>query len=342
MPRNDNKENISAAQEEQSMSEEIPDQPPRVPKMDFSLPPTDTPKPPPEFTRLKPPVPSYPPSPPAYPYPPFSPQSLPPSVPPSPIIIREEPETFNHFLINMGVPIPENPVLFDRAFELYQLGYDRDALAICKCGVSKYVRDRYVRKLFCNHRLCPVCSELKWKRYSSQILFALHKMKSPHVYIFSVRSKGFKDLKQTVDVLRKSLSRLKGLKHFKEDVRSAAGAVETELAQHRKGWLVHCHLILDVDELDLEYIKKKWKQYTNGKGYFKPHEHCEVEEPYILNLAEYISKPDTRCPAPNILSLDELRALYHGFKGRRVPIVWGTGGSKNEPAIKKEGKSRLH
>ena len=30
MPRNDNKKNISADQEEQSMSEEIPDQPPRV------------------------------------------------------------------------------------------------------------------------------------------------------------------------------------------------------------------------------------------------------------------------------------------------------------------------
>ena len=261
--------------------------------------------------------------------PPYSPPSgMPPMTPPKlpqpriHINNREVPQAFYNFLQAKKISIPEDRRVLDRCEELFEMGFTKDALKISQCGVSRFIGGRYVKHLYCNHRLCPICANTKWRRYSSAILAQINKMSSPHVYIFAVRSNGLNDLAYSLDRLHEGLTKLRAMPYFRENVKSAAGAVEAELTGRQNRWLVHCHLILDVDNLNEKKIRKFWKDHIGNNGYFKPHENCEVQLSYAHKLAEYISKPHTRCPDPYDYPPEAFEALYHGLKWRRIPIIW--------------------
>jgi len=242
---------------------------------------------------------------------------------PAPINSWEKQESFEQFLVSNKIQTPENIEIYNRGFELFILGFERDAKSICRCGNSRIARGRYIRTSYCNHRLCPVCSKRKWEEYTSKIIHVVKNMEYPHIYIFAIRSENLRTLEKTVKRLRASLKRIRRLKYFRENVKSCAGAVEVALKDNELGWYVHCHLVLDVNDLDLKYVKAKWKKYAKEGAEFKPQKNCDVNMFYLRQLAKYISKPNTRCPTPITYSLEQLRELYYGFKGKRVPVIWG-------------------
>jgi hypothetical protein len=109
-------------------------------------------------------------------------------------------------------------------------------------------------------------------------------------------------------------------------VKSAVGGIEPKLANSGHGWVVHAHLVLDVEGLDEKLVAREWRQLTDGLGTFKFHEgDPTVSRANIEAVSFYITKSRDWSPMPGTLTSAELSELLAGICGRQVLVEWKTG-----------------
>lgn len=153
-------------------------------------------------------------------------------------------------------------------------------------------------------------------------------MSNPLLVLLSLRSRGLWDLAPTITRYRQCLARLRRRKCFRL-VRAGIGAIETKLTEDADAWNVHAHLVLDVDDLDVEEVKRVWHELTDGLGTFSPDQTdpC-LHRTHVRRLATYATKADTWSPVPGDLDLKRLELLRSAIKGRRLLIEWGHKGDR--------------
>jgi hypothetical protein len=110
-----------------------------------------------------------------------------------------------------------------------------------------------------------------------------------------------------------------------KDVLSGCGALEPKLAEKRRCWSLHGHLILDIDwsRFDLRALQEAWNELTTGRGTFGNADTPKVDKRHAAALAKYISKPDWISPEPGTLPPRYLKLLWDGTRYQRLPITWG-------------------
>ena len=225
-----------------------------------------------------------------------------------------------------------------RAQELEALGFHRPADRIRKCSQSSGPFSRRT----CKVRLCPTCSQRLAAKHKSTARQAIAKMAKPVQVIFSLDSLPEKSrvrcpfpdwqrhpddgsLYSTWTRFRKLFARFRR-RACLAGVTSAIGGLEPKVSNNGDGWVVHAHLVLDVEVLDEEVVAREWKRLTKGLGTFKFYEgDPKVGRGNLDSVAHYITKSRDWSPMPGTLTLAELSDLLTGICGRQVLVEWKTG-----------------
>jgi hypothetical protein len=137
-----------------------------------------------------------------------------------------------------------------------------------------------------------------------------------------MRTEGIYDLRKTISDFRKAFAKIRRRKCFR-NVRTGCGAIEPKLANNRRMWAVHSHLIMDTDNIDFGELNEVWRVYTRRRGKFEAAPEPIVDRVRQSNLASYITKSDTWCPKPGTMSSNNLETLINAIHGRQLLIRWG-------------------
>ncbi len=218
-----------------------------------------------------------------------------------------------------------------RAQELEAIGRHRTARRLRACGQP--VTTKVQHKLIlapCRRRECPRCArEVIAKGYRRTVGSALVRMKRPYSVRFAVASMGEWDLKETLQLLRERLARLRRLASMR-GVTMGVGMIHP---QHGRGarWNLHAHLFIDVpDTFEIARVEKDWKRLTSHRGHVEPRPPVDADGPpgtvgSIDTASAYVTKADDWCPQYGSLGLDEYDVLCDAIEGRQLVIRWGIG-----------------
>ncbi len=206
-----------------------------------------------------------------------------------------------------------------RALELDDLGESRRAQLVLLCsakGTGFPMRT-------CKQRVCPTCSKNIALRNSRMALARIERMKSKRLYLVTICSHLLNDLAQAITAFKIAFRRLRDRTCF-ANVRAGVGAVEPKLSDDQLRWVVHAHLVLDVDpaQLDVSRVHIQWtKLLYSWSGKFSAQDDPRVRSAHAI--AKYITKAWDWSPAPGAMELQRLGLLFNAVRGRRLVIAWG-------------------
>lgn len=135
-------------------------------------------------------------------------------------------------------------------------------------------------------------------------------------------------LPKTATLLVKWIGTLRKRRSFTKQIAGGVGGLEMKLANHRHGWAVHVHLVLDARQqpLDVEGITQDWRRITGGRGRIM-WESKGGRRSTAEDLANYMTKPD--CWSGQRLHGVALRAFVLAVYRRHHLIGWGTGSRRS-------------
>lgn len=221
-----------------------------------------------------------------------------------------------------------------RAIELEKMGYNRIAHQIRTCGQRQHFKS-YPHIATCKNRLCPSCSQTIADNNYHKVRSIVSSFENPRTYLVTMPK--MYNLSIALSIFRKSFAKLRNLAEIKRNVKGGISALEIKYDYAEYKWDVHCHLILDTNGFNIDYIKKKWREYTklkgkNWTGQFEHHKNPMLNKSKMNGFITYITKPDTWCPQPSVsessIDLNSLRMLekiLEAMKYRKLLIAWGTG-----------------
>jgi hypothetical protein len=160
----------------------------------------------------------------------------------------------------------------------------------------------------CKQRYCPTCARNLASKYTRLVRGRIRQMATPRLFLLTRVTTGPFDLATTIGEFRAWFGRLRRRKCF-AGVRSGVGAMEFEVTKDKTRWLVHAHLVLDVEQCDARDVDVIRKKLTDGRGTFS----LNPERPDVAAdhdaLDRYITKPDTWCPPPGSMHLKQFEIL---------------------------------
>lgn len=210
-----------------------------------------------------------------------------------------------------------------RADELAYLGMFDKAYWVRRCSNPADPVGRWSCKL----RPCPSCAVRAARSLARVVLSIALTMNCRTPVIFSLRSRGRNDLRDSMRLLRKlfrTACRWNGFNGVR-----IVGAIEPKLTEAGNAWCPHIHAMVDVDHGALlavqDQVKSRWNRMTAGRGTFTIGDPHRGDRAYVAGWAHYILKAESWCPAPGSMSPDALGGFLKAVKGLQRIVEANTG-----------------
>lgn len=200
-----------------------------------------------------------------------------------------------------------------RADELAELGLVRRSKRVASC----------VDGWWCRDRICPACAGRSAQRNARKARGAIVRFGYPVFLTLTLPSRGLRRLGEAVQELGRALAAFyRGAERRGWTVAAVAG-IEPKLANQKRIFALHSHLVLDATELfDVGEARLFWRELTRGRGRLLVSSRGQAVES-VAASARYITKCSDWCPPVGSLPPSILLALVRGIHGRRLFRTFG-------------------
>lgn len=208
-----------------------------------------------------------------------------------------------------------------RAAELEGLGLYKHAHRVRTCGSSL---NTLWGQWTCKQRVCPSCGPAIADQNRWKTLARINAMKNPVNVLVQVRSAGLgaQHISDAVMRLRQSVNELRR-RYLKSAVPAGVGAIEPKLSGDGTEFLVHSHMAMDVVKpFDKFGATALWKALTTADGHAPGTIQWNDPVAVPAAFAAYASKSDDWSPLPGTATVEVLKMLLFGMRGRRLLIAW--------------------
>lgn len=179
-----------------------------------------------------------------------------------------------------------------------------------------------VRSDACRNRACPVCRAAAARDLAARIDWAVSitsRSRRPVRFLTLTVKSSSAPLRQQLAFLRKSFSRLRNRKFWRESVDFGYAVLEITRNTETRTWHPHIHIIMRSRWMDVRDISAAWRQITHG-SYIVDIRLPGSSAAVTHYLTKYLAKP----PELAVISdIDLTREWYEAMRNARLAIPFG-------------------